>query len=250
MIMDVVQEIKIAASILAADFCRLGEQVAAAEAGGADYIHFDVMDGHFVPNLTVGPFVVEAVRRATSLPIDVHLMIEAPERYVDDFVQAGASHLTVHVETCANLHRTIEQIKDLGVQAGVTLNPATSLATLDEILSYVDMVLVMTVNPGFGGQSFIESMCAKVERLRAMGQEQHLTGPNGLAFDIEVDGGINIHTAECVVRAGANVLVAGSAIFRRSGKGTAADTFASAGEIAAATRRLRQAALGQKTPAW
>ena len=248
--MDVIQEIKIAASILAADFCQLGDQVAAAEAGGADYIHFDVMDGHFVPNLTIGPLVVEAVRRATSLPIDVHLMIEAPERYVDDFVRAGASNLTVHVETCAHLHRTIEQIKERGAQASVTLNPATSLATLEEILPYVDMVLVMTVNPGFGGQSFIESMCAKVERLRAMIASRPREASRGREVDIEVDGGINVHTAERVVRAGANVLVAGSAIFRRSGESVAADRFASAGEIAAAVRHLRQAAArGQKTPA-
>jgi ribulose-phosphate 3-epimerase len=231
MIMEKTHEVKIAASILAADFCRLGEQVAAAEAGGADFIHCDVMDGHFVPNLTIGPLVVEAVRRATSLPIDVHLMIEEPERYLADLVHAGASNLTVHVETCAHLHRTIEQIRELGARASVTLNPATSLATLEEILPYVDMVLVMTVNPGFGGQSFIESMCAKVERLHAMGQAQKLV------FDIEVDGGISVHTAERVVRAGANVLVAGSAIFKASGG------------ISAAVRRLRQAALGHKTPA-
>jgi ribulose-phosphate 3-epimerase len=239
MIMEMTHEIKIAASILAADFCRLGEQVAAAEAGGADYIHCDVMDGHFVPNLTIGPLVVEAVRRVTSLPIDVHLMIQEPERYLADFCHAGASNLTVHVETCAHLHRTVEQIKELGAKASVTLNPATSLVTLQEVLAYVDMVLVMTVNPGFGGQSFIERMCDKIERLSAMGR-----GPaRARGFDIEVDGGINVRTAERIVRAGANVLVAGSAIFRLSGE------FATAVEIAAAIRRLRQAAMGPKTPA-
>ena len=237
------QEIKIAASILAADFCRLGEQVAAAEAGGADYIHCDVMDGHFVPNLTIGPLVVEAVRRVTSLPIDVHLMIEKPERYLDAFVRAGASNLTVHVETCPHLHRTIEQIRELGAQASVTLNPATSLVTLEEIVPYVDMVLVMTVNPGFGGQSFIESVCAKVERLRAMAASRPREAARGGEIDIEVDGGINVHTAKRIVRAGANVLVAGSAIFRPSGK------FATAAAIAEAVRRLRLAARGQKAPA-
>jgi ribulose-phosphate 3-epimerase len=240
MIMDVMQEIKIAASILAADFCRLGEQVAAAEAAGVDAIHCDVMDGRFVPNLTIGPLVVEAVRRATSLPIDVHLMIEQPERYLEPFARAGASSLTVHVETCAHLHRTVEQIRELGVRAGVTLNPATPLATLEEILAYVDVVLVMTVNPGFGGQSFIESMCAKVERLRAMAASQ------GCEVDVEVDGGINGHTAGRVVRAGANVLVAGSAIFRPTGEWTGE---VEASEIAAAVRRLRRAAMEPKTPA-
>jgi ribulose-phosphate 3-epimerase len=234
---------KIAASILSADFCRLGEQVAAAEAGGADYIHCDVMDGHFVPNMTIGPLVVEAVRRVTCLPIDVHLMIEKPERYIPDFVAAGASNLTVHIETCPHLHRTIQQIVELGAQASVTLNPATPLSTLQEILPYVDMVLVMTVNPGFGGQSFIETMCPKVERLREMGRERGLIHEDGLAFDIEIDGGVNVHTVARVVEAGANVLVAGSAIFRSG------DRFAQAPEIAGAIRSLRQAALEAKTPA-
>jgi ribulose-phosphate 3-epimerase len=234
MIMEMKPDIKIAASILSADFSQLGAQVAAAEAGGADYIHCDVMDGHFVPNLTIGPLVVEAVRRVTSLPIDVHLMIEDPDRYVADFCRAGATNLTVHVETCAHLHRTIERIKELGAQASVTLNPATSLSTVREILPYVDMVLVMTVNPGFGGQSFIESMCDKVRRLSAMGHEQGLVHQDRLSFDIEVDGGINAQTAERVVRAGANVLVAGSAIFVPSGS------------VSDAVRRLRRAAEGQE----
>jgi ribulose-phosphate 3-epimerase len=243
MIMEMKSDVQIAASILSADFGRLGEQVAAAEAGGADIIHCDVMDGHFVPNLTIGPLVVEAVRRATALPIDVHLMIEKPERYIADFCHAGASNLTVHVETCAHLHRTIEQIQELGVQASVTLNPGTSLYTLQEILAYVDMVLVMTVNPGFGGQSFIESMCAKTGRLRALGRELNLVRDGRLTFDIEVDGGINVCTAKRIVDAGANVLVAGSAIFKPDG------AFVKRDQIEAAIQRLRQAAEGQKTPA-
>jgi ribulose-phosphate 3-epimerase len=245
MIMDMMSdnEIVIAASILSADFCRLGEQVAAAQAGGADYIHCDVMDGRFVPNLTIGPLVVEAVRRVTTLPIDVHLMIEEPERHIRAFCQAGASNLTVHVETCAHLHRTIEHIRECGARASVTLNPGTSLATLHEILPYVDMVLVMTVNPGFGGQSFIETMYDKVARLRAMARERGLASEGTLGLDIEVDGGINEHTAERIVRAGATVLVAGSAVFTPYGE------FAGAREIEGAIRRLRQAALGRKTPA-
>jgi ribulose-phosphate 3-epimerase len=205
--------IQIAPSILSADFCRLGEQVAAAEAGGADCIHCDVMDGHFVPNMTIGPLVVEAVRRATTLPIDVHLMIEQPERYIPAFVAAGANSVSVHGETCPHLHRTIEQIIELGARASVALNPATPLNTLDEILPNLDMVLVMTVNPGFGGQSFIEAMCAKVERLRERARECRA----GRALDIEVDGGINVKTVARVVRAGANVLVAGSAVFGSKG---------------------------------
>jgi ribulose-phosphate 3-epimerase len=228
--------LQVAASILSADFCRLGEQVAAAQEGGADYIHCDVMDGHFVPNMTIGPFVVEAVRRVTSLPIDVHLMIERPERYIPSFVEAGASNLSVHVETCPHLHRTIQQIKEHGARASVTLNPATSLATLDEILPYVDMVLVMTVNPGYGGQSFIDTMCPKVRRLCEMRSER------GLGFDIEVDGGINVHTVGRVVQAGANVLVAGSAVFAPLRR------YADAQEIAAAIRDLRQAATKEKPP--
>lgn len=236
--------LKIAASILSADFCRLGEHVAAAEAGGADYIHCDVMDGHFVPNMTIGPFVVEAVRRVTGLPIDVHLMIEKPERYIPDFVAAGASNLTVHIETCPHIHRTIQQIKELGARASVTLNPATPLATLEEILPYVDMVLVMTVNPGFGGQSFIETMCSKVRRLREMGNELGLNCEDRIAYDIEVDGGVNVDTAARIVEAGANVLVAGSAVFRLDGE------FAEAPEIARAIHGLRNAVLEAKTPAF
>jgi ribulose-phosphate 3-epimerase len=201
------RRIKISPSILSADFSRLGEQVAAAEAAGADYIHVDVMDGHFVPNITIGPLVVKGVRRATSLPLDVHLMIESPERYVAEFCDAGANGLTVHVETCPHLHRTVQQIKELGCWAGVTLNPSTPVTSLEEILPYVDLVLVMTVNPGFGGQSFIETMLAKIQRIRRMLDEL------GSHADLEVDGGIDPHTTPRVVRAGANVLVAGNAIF-------------------------------------
>jgi len=225
--------IQIAPSILSADFCRLGEQVAAAEAGGADWIHCDVMDGHFVPNMTIGPLVVEAVRRSTSLPIDVHLMIERPERYIPAFVTAGASSLSVHGETCPHLHRTIQQIHELGARAGVALNPATPLNTLDEILPELDLVLVMTVNPGFGGQSFIKATGAKVRRLHERVRRQ------GLVLDIEVDGGINVETVGQVVEAGANVLVAGSAIFGST-------EFSTSPLVAARIRALRQAAARKK----
>ena len=199
--------IKIAASILSADFARLGEAVQAAEAGGADYIHVDVMDGCFVPNITLGPLIVEAVRRSTRLPLDVHLMIEHPERYLAAFAEAGADIITVHQETCPHLHRTIQQIRDLGKRPGVTVNPATPLAHLEEILPYVEQVLLMTVNPGFGGQRFIPTMPDKIRRLR-----QRMVA-DGLRFDIEVDGGINADTVGTVVGAGANVLVAGAAVF-------------------------------------
>ncbi len=199
--------IKIAPSILSADFTRLGEQVAEAEAAGADYIHIDVMDGHFVPNITVGPLVVRAVRRVTRLPLSVHLMIEAPERYLAAFAKAGADALTVHVETCPHLHRTVQQIKELGTKAGVSINPATPLVSLEEIVEYVDLILLMTVNPGFGGQKFIESSLPRIRRLREM-----LT-TRGLRAELEVDGGINAETAPRAVAAGANVLVAGEAIF-------------------------------------
>ncbi len=201
------KRLKIAPSILSADFAELGRQVSEAEAAGADYIHVDVMDGHYVPNITVGPLIVRAVRRVTSLPLDVHLMIEAPERYLESFCAAGATGLTVHVETCPHLHRTVQQIKELGCRAGVTLNPSTPVVALEEILPYVDLVLVMTVNPGFGGQSFIERTLPKIARVRA------LLDSLGSAAELEVDGGIDSRTAPLVVEAGADVLVAGSAIF-------------------------------------
>lgn len=204
--------VKIAPSILSADFARLGEQVREAEAAGADWIHVDVMDGHFVPNLTIGPPVVRALRAVTALPLDVHLMIEQPERLIPDFAQAGADCLTVHVETCPHLHRTVQQIKDLGIRAGVTLNPATPLIALEEILPDVDLVLVMSVNPGFGGQSYIPGSTARIARLREM------LDARGLAqVELEVDGGIKTHNAAEVAAAGASVLVAGSAIFGRGG---------------------------------
>ena len=217
------QPIKIAPSILSADFGRLGAQVEEATAAGADYIHVDVMDGHFVPNITLGPLVVEAVRRHTHLPLDVHLMIERPERFLSEFAQAGASILTVHVEACPHLHRTLEQIRATGVRAGVTLNPATPLSAIEEALPYVDLVLVMSVNPGFGGQSYIPSATDKIRRLRRMLDE------GGYGAELEVDGGIAVKTAPLAVAAGARVLVAGSAIFNqeRSVKQALADLRAS-----------------------
>jgi len=201
--------IKIAPSILSADFARLGEQVKEADAAGGDYIHVDVMDGHLVPNLTIGPLVVAAIRPVTRLPFDVHLMIKAPERYIPDFAAAGADIITVHQEACLHLHRVIEQIKGLGKRAGVALNPATPVGTLEEILPFIDLVLVLTVNPGFGNQSFIETMPQKIAAMRKM------IDARGLSIELEVDGGINPDTAPRAVKAGARVLVAGSAIFNK-----------------------------------
>jgi ribulose-phosphate 3-epimerase len=199
--------IKLAPSILAADFSRLGEQVLEAERAGADRIHIDVMDGHFVPNISMGPVVVQALRRITKLPLEVHLMIEEPDRYLDAFAQAGADTLEVHVEGAIHLHRTVQHIHHLGKKAGVVLNPATSPVMVAEILPDVDVVLVMTVNPGFGGQEFISGTLGKIRRLRqAIDQTRS-------DIDLEVDGGIEPHTAAQAVQAGARVLVAGSAIF-------------------------------------
>jgi ribulose-phosphate 3-epimerase len=203
--------VRIAPSILSADFGRLAEEVRAVEAAGADVIHVDVMDGRFVPNLTIGPLVVRAVRAATKLPLDVHLMIVEPERYVEDFARAGADSISVHLEASPHLHRTIQLIKSLGKKASVALNPHTPLDGLDVVLPDLDMVLVMSVNPGFGGQRFIEAVLPKIEALRATITRR------GLATDIEVDGGVAPDTVARVVGAGANVLVAGSAIFGAPG---------------------------------
>ena len=199
--------LQIAPSLLSADFAALGKAVAAAERGGADLIHVDIMDGHFVPNLTMGPPVVKSLRRVSHLPLDVHLMIEQPDRYVEAFVEAGAASLTVHVEAVVHLHRTVQFIKSFGVRAGVALNPATPVVTLEQIAGDVDYVLVMTVNPGFGGQTFIPRSESKVRAVR------ELLTAEGSAAPIEVDGGIDVRTAPGIVAAGADILVAGNAIF-------------------------------------
>ncbi len=197
----------IAPSILSADFAKLGDEIKAVENAGADWIHVDVMDGHFVPNITIGPLVVEAVRRVTDLPIDVHLMIENPENYIAVFAAAGASYISVQVEACIHLNRTIQLIKDSGAKAGVVLNPSTPVASLEWIIEYVDYVLVMSVNPGFGGQAFIPNSIAKIKALHERIQER------GLSVLIEVDGGVNEKTITQVAVAGTDVFVAGSAIF-------------------------------------
>jgi len=199
--------VKIAPSILAADFAKLGDEVRAVEKAGADWIHIDVMDGHFVPNLTVGPEIVKAVNGVTELPLDVHLMIEDPDKYVGEFAEAGADILTVHVETCPHLNRSIQNIKDHQVRAGVVVNPATSLSLLEEIINDVDLVLLMSVNPGFGGQKFIPSVLDKIQCLR------EIIDACGGGIDLQVDGGVTPENAQSIKEAGANVLVAGSAIF-------------------------------------
>jgi ribulose-phosphate 3-epimerase len=200
--------IKLAPSILSADFARLGEQIDEVVRAGADYIHVDVMDGHFVPNITIGAPVVASIRPITSLPLDVHLMIEHPERYISQFVQAGADIITVHVEACPHLRKTIRLIKELGVKAGVSLNPATPVSAVEEFLPHVDLVLIMSVNPGFGGQSFIPETLPKIANMRKILDKRNLN------TELEVDGGINADNAPDIVKAGANVLVAGNSIFR------------------------------------
>ncbi|MCJ7426128.1 MAG: ribulose-phosphate 3-epimerase [Dehalococcoidales bacterium] len=200
-------KVKLAPSILSADFARLGEQVAAATKAGADYIHVDVMDGHFVPPITIGAPVVAAIRKWTDLPLDVHLMIEAPERQINQFAEAGADIITVHIEACPNVRQLISVIKSLGVKAGVSLNPETPLTAISAILPSLDLVLVMTVNPGYGGQPFIEATLDKIAKLRAELDKK------GLTAELEVDGGINAQVAPKVVKAGARVLVAGAAVF-------------------------------------
>lgn len=199
--------ILVAPSILSADFARLGEEVAAVEKAGADWLHVDVMDGRFVPNITLGPPIVKAIRKVTKLPLDVHLMIVEPERYVDSFAEAGADTITIHVEACTHLHRTLRHIQSLGKRAGVVLNPSTHEDTLRYVIDVADLVLVMSVNPGFGGQSFIREVLPKVKAIRAM------IDASGRAIDLEIDGGITKETAPEAIAAGARVLVAGSAVF-------------------------------------
>ncbi|RII28056.1 MAG: ribulose-phosphate 3-epimerase [Geobacter sp.] len=201
---------KIAPSILSADFSRLGDEIRAVEAAGADYIHIDVMDGHFVPNITIGPLIVEAARRVTELPLDVHLMIENPDSYIADFAAAGADIIVVHAEAVRHLHRTVQLIKSLGKKAGVSLNPATPLNVLDYVLDDLDLVLLMTVNPGFGGQSFIEACIPKIHAMRAM-LDRH-----GSDAELEVDGGVKSANIARISHAGADVFVAGSAVFGSS----------------------------------
>jgi ribulose-phosphate 3-epimerase len=217
--------LKISPSILSADFARLADGVAEAEAAGADWIHVDVMDGHFVPNITIGVPVVAALRRVTKLPLDVHLMIEQPDRYVDAFVDAGADWLTVHQEASVHLHRTVERIRQLGAKPGVSINPATPASAISEILPYVDLVLVMSVNPGFGGQKYIPTSTGKIAALRRELDERGLW-----PIELEVDGGVSEQTAGDVAAAGATVLVAGAAVFNKSAS------------VAENIRRLREAA--------
>ena len=199
----------IAPSILSADFGRLAEEIRAVEEAGADWIHVDVMDGHFVPNLTIGPVVIQAVRAATSLPLDVHLMIESPDTFIDSYAEAGADRIAVHVEACPHLHRTVAHVREAGARAGVALNPATPVAAIEPILGDVDQVVVMTVNPGFGGQKFIESVLPKISQVR------HWIDERELAIELEVDGGVGPGTIGRVARAGGNAFVAGSAIFHK-----------------------------------
>jgi ribulose-phosphate 3-epimerase len=225
---DPVQRVKIAPSILAADYARLGEQVHAAAAAGVDYIHCDVMDGHFVPPITFGPLILEAVRRASSVPLDVHMMVEAPERYVEDVAKAGGAVFTAHIEATRHIHRVVQQVKSAGMRAGVAINPGTPVAALEAILPEADLILVMSVNPGWGGQPFIESALLKLREVRAR------IDAVGLPTELEVDGGITAHNAALAVEAGADVLVAGTAVF--NGREAVADAVA----------RLRRAIAGRR----
>ncbi|TQR17438.1 ribulose-phosphate 3-epimerase [Psychrobacillus soli] len=215
--------VKIAPSILAANFAKLGEEVLEVEKAGADLIHIDVMDGHFVPNITMGPIVVEALRPLTTLPLDVHLMIENADQYIEAFAKAGADYITVHVEACPHLHRTIQLIRSFGVKPGVVLNPHTPVESIGHVLEDIDMVLFMTVNPGFGGQKFIHSVVPKVKQLADIIRERNLS------IEIEIDGGINEETIKPCVEAGATVLVAGSAIYNAPDKGKALQSIKEAG---------------------
>ncbi|MCM3704248.1 MULTISPECIES: ribulose-phosphate 3-epimerase [Cytobacillus] len=207
--------VKIAPSILSADFSKLGEEIKDVERGGADYIHVDVMDGHFVPNITIGPLIVDAIRPVTKLPLDVHLMIEDPDSYIEAFANAGADYITVHAEACRHLHRTVHFIKSFGVKAGVVLNPATPVNMIEHVIEDIDMVLLMSVNPGFGGQKFIPSVLPKIAAVKKMADAK------GLNIEIEVDGGVNEETAQLCIEAGANVLVAGSAIYNQNDRAAA-----------------------------
>lgn len=215
--------IKIAPSILAADFAKLGQEVKEVEAAGAELIHIDVMDGHFVPNISFGAIALEAIRPLSTLPMDVHLMIENPDQYIEQFAKAGADYITVHVEACRHLHRTIQLIRSFGVKPGVVLNPHTPIETIQHILEDVDMVLFMTVNPGFGGQKFIESVVPKVEALSNIIKER------GLNIEIEIDGGINAETIVPCAKAGATVFVAGSAIYSKEDRAQALQEIKQAG---------------------
>jgi len=199
--------VKLAPSILSANFIKLGEEIKAAEEAGVDLIHIDIMDGHFVPNITIGPFIVESIREITALPLDVHLMIEEPDTYLKDFIKAGADFITVHVEALVHLHRTVQWIKEAGIKAGVSLNPATPVRSLEYVLPDLDMALLMSVNPGFGGQTFIPQIIGKIKTLRKLVEER------GLSTLIEVDGGINLDNIKTVADAGADILVMGSAFF-------------------------------------
>lgn len=201
------QTVKIAPSMLSADFTNLERDIHLVEEGGADWLHLDIMDGHFVPNITFGPMVVKAIRSLTKLPLDAHLMIAAPDRYLEVFRDAGVDRLTVHVETCPQLHRTIQRIQELGMKAGVTLNPSTPVSTIEEIVPSADLVLVMTVNPGFSGQQFIPTMLRKIEEV------SRLISSSDRPIELEVDGGVDINNARDIVKAGATVLVAGNSIF-------------------------------------